>query len=332
MTLSDAVRNVPGRLVSDGESRCLAFATEKEQTSFLTFLEREKFLPSLENPGISCVLTSPVLADQVPAHIQGVFVCERPKAALFEIHNQMISNEEYVGPSFPTKVGKNCNISPLAAIDAENVMIGDHVTIEPFAVVKGRVSIGDGVVIHSGAVIGCKGFSFSKDQSGANIPVVDTARIVIEKDAEIFDLASVSTGVFPWEKTVIGENSRIDTRCFIAHGTYVGRNCMIAAGGLCCGNTQIGDDVWIGAGAVVSNRVSIGSHSRVSIGAVVTKDVPAGETVTGNFAIPHQTFMRNLKLSLTESTISGQVSGGGGTFRKPLVRFSTPHDLLKEAA
>ena len=187
-------------------------------------------------------------------------------------------------------------------------------TIEPFAVVKGRVSIGDGVVIHSGAVIGCKGFSFAKDQSDANIPVVDTARIVIEKDAEIFDLASVSTGIFPWEKTVIGENSRIDTRCFIAHSTHIGRNCLIAAGGLCCGNTQIGDDVWIGAGAVVSNRVSIGSHARVSIGAVVTKDVPAGETVTGNFAIPHQTFMRNLKLSLMEGMICGQVSPPPGRF------------------
>ena len=69
MRLSDAVRNVPGRLVSDGEFRCLAFATEKEQTSFLTFLEREKFLPSLENPGISCVLTSPVLADQFKAFL-----------------------------------------------------------------------------------------------------------------------------------------------------------------------------------------------------------------------------------------------------------------------
>lgn len=299
MKLSEAVRGLPGRLVSDGEFRCLAFATEREQTSFLTFLEREKFLPSLENPNISCVLALPELADRVPSHIRGVFVCEQPKVALFEIHNALASREEYTGPSFPTKIGKDCDISPLAAIDKENVVIGDRVTIEPFVVIKGRVIIGNDVVIRAGAVVGCKGFSFSKNGEGNNIPIVDMARIILDDHVELFEQTAVSTGIFPWEETVIGENTKVDTKCFIAHGTHIGKKCLLAAGGRCCGNSHIGDNVWIGAAAVVSNRVSVGDGARVSIGAVATKDVPAGETYTGNFAIPHQTFMRNLKASLT---------------------------------
>ncbi len=328
MKLSTAVKGLTGRLISDGEFRCLAFATEREQTSFLTFLEREKFLPSLENPNISCVLAAPELADRVPPHIQGVFVCERPKAALFQLHNSLASQAEYTGPSFPTKVGKDCRISPLAAIDPENVVIGDRVTIEPFAVVKGRAVIGNNVVIRSGAVVGCKGFSFTKDAEGVNLPVIDTASVILEDDVELFDLSAVSAGIFPWEKTVIGRNSKIDTRCFIAHGTRIGENCLVAAGGLCCGNSRVGDNAWIGAAAVVSNRVSVGGGARVSIGAVATRDVPAGETYTGNFAIPHRTFLRNLKLSLAENTGGIQMPPPRGRFEL----FSLETRLWKEAA
>lgn len=335
MKLSELTEGLPGQLIFDGEFRSLAFATEREQTSFLTFLEWEKFLPMLENPNISCVLTVPALADRIPAHIQGVFVCERPKTALFELHNRLSSNAEYVGISFPTRIGKDCRISPLAAVDSENVIIGDRVTIEPFAVVKGRVTIGDDVIIHSGAAIGCKGFSFSKDPQNQNISVVDTAQIILEAHVELFEQAAISTGIFPWEKTLIGENSKIDTQCFIAHGTHIGRNCLIAAGGLCCGNCRIGDHVWIGAGAVISNRVAVGDRARVSIGSVATKDVPAGETYSGNFAIPHQLFMRNLRQSLLENIDRTQMPPPPRTCRK--IIFAPPylyarHSLRKEAA
>lgn len=331
MKLSEAISGIPGQLISDGEFRNLAFATEREQISFLTFLEREKFLPSLENPNISCVLTVAELAERIPTHIQGVFICEHPKTVLFEIHNRLSSHEEYVGPSFPTKIGKDCHISPWAAVDEENVIIGDRVTIGPFAVIKGRVTIGNDVIVHAGAVVGCKGFSFSKDGAGSNISVADTAQIVLEDHVELFEHVAISTGIFPWEKTVIGENSKIDTRCFIAHGSHIGRNCLIAAGGLCCGNCKIGNNVWIGAGAVISNRVAVGSGARVSIGAVATKDVPTGETYTGNFAIPHQKFLQNLKVSLVESTISEQTPPPW-TLGEHL-RFShAPRDLQREAA
>ena len=48
MKLSEAVRGVSGTLAADGEFSCIAFATEQEQSQFLTFLEKEKFLPALD--------------------------------------------------------------------------------------------------------------------------------------------------------------------------------------------------------------------------------------------------------------------------------------------
>lgn len=332
MRLSEAVEDLPGRLLSDGEFHCLALATERKQTCFLTFLEREKFLPSLENPNISCVLTVPELAERLPPHIRGVFVCRNPKAVLFEVHNALASHEEYTGPSFPIKIGIDCNISPLAAIDQKNVVIGNRVVIESFAVIRGRVIIGNDVTVRAGAVIGCKGFSFSKNGAGDNIPVADTAQIVLKDRVEIFEQAAISTGIFPWEKTVIGENTKVDTQCFIAHGSHIGKNCLFAAGGRVCGNVRIGDNMWIDAAAVVSNRISVGNAARVSIGAVVTKDVGEGETVTGNFAVPHQIFMQNLKASLAEYTPGGQMPPRGGHFKRSRICEHVLRNLREEAA
>ena len=300
MKLSEAIAHIEGELVRDGDFSVIAFATEREQTNFLTFLEKEKFLPALDNENISCVLCTPELADKIPPHIQGVFVCRRPKASLFALHNALSEHEGYVGKSFPTKIGKNCRISPLASVPKENVIIGDDVTIEPMAVLKGRIVLEDNVVIRSGAVIGCKGFSFSKDEDGNNVSVVDTAKIILKDGVEIFENVTISIGIFPWEETVIGENTKIDAQCHVGHGTHTGKNCLLAAGCRCCGNTLLGDNVWIGVGAIVSNRVSVGTNSRVSIGAVATKNVPDEMTVSGNFAIEHHRFLENLKKSIQE--------------------------------
>lgn len=298
MKLSAVVEGLSGVLVSDGNFYDIAFATEKERTGFLTFLEKEKFAESLQSANISCVLTTPELRERIPSHIQGVFLCERPKETLFAIHNRLAKDETYVGKSFPTKIGKNCNISPLAYIAAENIEIGNNVTIEPFAVIKGRTHIGDNVIIRSHVTVGCKGFSFSKNSNGENVSVIDTAQIVIEDNVELFEHVTVSTGIFPWEKTIIGKNTKVDTQSFVAHGCKVGKNCLLVAGSICCGNCNIGDNVWIGAGAILSNRIAVGNKARVSLGAVVTKDVPVDTTVSGNFAIDHQIFLTNLKQSL----------------------------------
>ena len=300
MRLSDAVQGLPGRLVSDGEFRCIAYATEREQTAFLTFFEKAKFASALENPNISCILTREELLPHIPPHIQGVFVCDAPRTQMFALHEKLAQDPAYVGESLPTRVGKDCSISPLAAIDAQNVIIGDRVTVEPFVQIKGRVTIGNDVVLRAGAVVGGKGFSFAQNAAGENVSVTDTASIVLEDGVELFEQACISTGIFPWEKTVIGANTKLDTKAFVGHGSHVGKNSLIVAGACICGNCRIGDNVWVGPGAIVSNRMTVGDRARVSLGAVVTRPVPAGMTVSGNFAVEHKMFLHNLKKSIEE--------------------------------
>lgn len=297
MKLSEVTRSMDGTLLADGEFSCIAFATEEEQTEFLSFLEKEKFLPALNNPNISCVLVKPEFADKVPSHIKGVFACSSPKAALFEIHNALAKEESYVGPSFPTKIGKNCSISPLAVIPEQNVIIGDDVTIEPFVVIRERTTIGSRVIIRTGAVIGYKSFNFSL-RNGEIFAVEDTAAVEIQDDVELFEHSCVERSVFPWEKTVVGQGSKIGCQCSIGHGSHLGINVMMAGIAGCCGNCRIGNYVWIGSSAIISNRIVIGDNARITLGSVVVRNIPAGAEYTGNFAIPHRQFMKNYMSSL----------------------------------
>jgi len=98
----------------------------------------------------------------------------------------------------------------------------------------------------------------------------------------------------------LADGVKSDVMVYVGHNSQIGRKTFLAAGAKIPGNVWIGEDVWIGVNATISNRIRIGDGARVSLGSVVTKDVPAGATVSGNFAIDHQRFLKNLKASLRE--------------------------------
>ena len=56
----------------------------------------------------------------------------------------------------------------------------------------------------------------------------------------------------------------------------------------------------VGIGTLIRDNIHVGAGATISMGAVVSQDVPAGEHVTGNLAISHERFMRNLKESVRE--------------------------------
>ena len=124
----------------------------------------------------------------------------------------------------------------------------------------------------------------------------DTARIVIEDHVEIFEQGKPSVpGFFPGKRPGLEKNTKVDAQCPIGHGAHIGQNCLLAEGGRCCRNSRVGDHVWVGVGAVCPTALRVGDGAGHPLGSVVTKEVPAGQTVSGNFAIDHQKFLSNLK-------------------------------------
>ena len=124
-------------------------------------------------------------------------------------------------------------------------MKGINARIEPGAIIRDQVEIGDGAVIMMGAIINigaCIG-----EQSMIDMGVVLGGRAIVGKRTHV-GAGAVLAGVVepPSAKPVM-----------------------------------VGDDVMIGANAVIIEGVTVGDRAVVAAGAVVTEDVPAGAVVAG---------------------------------------------------
>lgn len=117
--------------------------------------------------------------------------------------------------------------------------------IEPGAIIRDKVSIGDNAVIMMGAII--------------NIGSVIGEGTMIDMGA------------------VLGGRATVGKNCHIGAGTVLA-GVVEPASAL---PVRIDDNVLIGANAVVLEGVHIGQGSVVAAGAVVTEDVPAGVVVAG---------------------------------------------------
>lgn len=300
MKLSEALREIgcPDLLIRDGEFSVLEQCTRVRAPSALTYLEKEKFLPFMDNTNISCAICTPGIQDSIPRHIQGLAVAESPKLLFFKIHNLLAARQERK----PTVIDASARVSPQAYIAPYNVVIGKNAEIQPFVAIGENTVIEDDVKICFGTIVSSQGFTSVRDGETMFL-ATDAGSTLIQRGAEICGQCDIACGLLQMDRTVIGAYTKLDAKVHIGHGAVLGKRVLIPSGAHVAGNCVVGDDVWIGVNATVSNRITIGGGARVTLGSVVTKDVPSGETVTGNFAIPHRIFMRNLKASLAENTV-----------------------------
>ncbi len=117
--------------------------------------------------------------------------------------------------------------------------------IEPGAIIREQVEIGDGAVIMMGAII--------------NIGAVVGEKTMIDMGC------------------VLGGRATVGKRCHIGAGTVLAGVVEPAS----ATPVVVEDDVMIGANAVVLEGVRVGAGSVVAAGAVVIEDVPAGVVVAG---------------------------------------------------
>ena len=138
-------------------------------------------------------------------------------------------------------VENDCRNSAIPLLDLKNI----NARIEPGAVIRDQVTIGDGAVVMMGAII--------------NIGAV------------IGEGTMIDMGV------VMGGRATVGRRCHIGAGT-------VLAGVVEPASAQpvvVEDDCFIGANAVVIEGIRVGAGAVVAAGSVVIEDVPAGAVVAG---------------------------------------------------
>lgn len=227
-----------------------------------------------------------VLVDEGVLPVAGkvLIVVKNPKRALAKVGNAFFVERPQPG------------IHSTAVIDPE-AEIGEGVYVGPYTVI-GKAKIGDGCVIDSnvriydgvilgkkcdikaGAILGGAGFGFEKDEDGNRFRFPQVGRLIIGDDVEVGANTCIDRGAL--SDTVIGDHTKINNLCHIAHNNKIGRNVVITGCVNVSGSNVIDDNVWIAPHACIRGFLHLGEKCIIGMGAIVTKDVPAGETWIGN--------------------------------------------------
>ena len=282
-----------GKVEKDGEFNWLGLTAEDYQgKKVLTFLNDEKYYKEIENnKSITCIITTEEVAKKIKENKYGVILSKNPRKDFFELHNKLVKENFYFTKK-ENKISKKAIISKNANIGEYNIIIEDDVIIEAGVTIYENVTIKKGAIIKSGTILGADGFQYIKEKEEI-IKAEPAGELEISKNVVIHNNTVIDKGIFG--KTYIGDNTKIYNLVHIAHDSKIGKNVFLTAGVIVCGRVKIGENSYLGPNCTIKNGLILGENSKVSMGAVVTKNVNENEVVTGNFAISHEQFIKNLK-------------------------------------
>lgn len=258
----------------------------------LTFCDDSKIISNINNSeNVISVITTKELSSYFD--LKKVWVFEDPRLLFFSIQNSFADKFEII----PTIIGDNVSISPTALVSPFGVKIGDNVIIGHGVVLHAGTEIGSNSIIGAYSVLGGQGFQFQRKINRKNeiLKVNHTGYLHIGNNVELKEFCSIHRGLFEWDCTKIGDNSKLDSHCHMGHGAKIGKNVFLCSHANLSGNNFVGDNSYVGPGANIPNRISIKSNVKLSVGSTASTDISENEHFTGNFAIPHSLFIKDLK-------------------------------------
>ena len=282
-----------GKVEKDGEFNWLGLTAEEyEGKKVLTFLNDEKYYKEIENnKSITCIVTTAEVAKKIEKDKYGSIISNNPRKDFFELHNKLVK-EGFYFTKRDNRISEKAYISEKANIGKYNIIIEDNIIIEAGVTIYENVTIRRGTTIKSGTILGADGFQYVRDREEI-IKVEPAGELEIAENVVIHNNSVIDKGIFG--KTFIGENTKIYNLVHVAHDSKIGKNVFLTAGVIVCGRVKIGDNSYLGPNCTIKNGLFLDKNSKVSMGAVVTKNVNENEVVTGNFAISHEKFIKNLK-------------------------------------
>ena len=175
-------------------------------------------------------------------------------------------------------------------------MLGDDCTILANVTIYSGTTLGDRVVVQSGAVLGSTGFGYARNAAtGEYLAFPQQGTLLVGDDVEIGANTTIDRGALG--ETRIGAGTKIDNLVHIAHNCVVGRNVIIAAQTGVSGSSTIED------GAVLGGQVGLGEHAHVGPGVILgggagvlshKKVRGPGEVFWGRPARPLKQYLRDL--------------------------------------
>ena len=294
-----------GELVGDPALQITGAASLSEATpGEISFFADRKYIGLLRKTRASAIFVPPDFSEPI-------------NAAQVRVSNPTKAFEQIVVKFAPKPITFAPGIHPSAVVDP-SAQLGDHISIQPLAVIEAGVKIGDDtiigagsyvgretvigsacliyprvtirersrigsrVIIHSGAVIGADGFGFEM-VDGRQEKIQQLGIVQIDDDVEIGANTTVDRARFG--RTWIQEGVKIDNLVQIAHNVVIGKNSVIVAQTGISGSTRVGERVMMGGQVGIVGHLEIGDGTAIGAQSGISKSVPGG-TWFGSPAVP----------------------------------------------
>lgn len=314
ITVADIATLTHGELIGDGNIEIQACSGIHEAKSGqITFVINDSYKEQALKTEASAV----IIPRQMLLPGKTVIRVDNPSLEFTRLLKHFLKDRPNVHPTgiHPTaivsataKLGARVALGPYVVIDADAV-IGDDTVIYAHGYVGAKVSIGkecvlyahvsireeviigDRVMIQPGAVIGSDGYGYVMVE-GRHEKIPQIGTVIIENDVEIG--ANVAIDRARFEKTIIGEGTKIDNLVHIAHNVITGKHCLIIAQVGISGSSRLGNYVILAGQAGIVGHLTIGDGAIVTAQSGVSKSIKAGEQVFGTPAQPiKQAFINN---------------------------------------
>jgi UDP-3-O-[3-hydroxymyristoyl] glucosamine N-acyltransferase len=188
------------------------------------------------------------------------------------------------------KIDPTAIIATAAIIEAD-VEIGPHTYIGVGTKILKGSKIGAHVNIEAGVVIGSEGFGFAPDAEGKYHRIPQLGNVIIDDYVSIGANTTVDRAALG--STRIGEGTKIDNLCMIAHNVVIGKHNVIAAQSGVAGSTTIGNHCMIGGQVGIIGHLTLGDNVKIYAQSGVMNDVPSNKTIFGSPALEHRHFLKS---------------------------------------
>ncbi len=245
------------------------------------------------------LLTKPQLlvANPFQTFIQLLSHFYPPQQPILGIHPTAIIADD-------VKLGNNISIGPYVVIYpgsvigddvvikshvhiGHHVSIGSNTTLHPHVTIYDNCILGNSVCVHASTVIGSDGFGYTL-ADGQHMKVPHVGNVTIGDHVEIgantvIDRATIGA-------TIIGEGTKIDNLVQIAHSVKLGKHNILCAFTGIAGSTTSGNHVIFAANVGVSDHVRIddGVILGARAGVPPKKHLRQGNIYLGNPARPRE--------------------------------------------
>ena len=308
-TLQELADLTGGEIISGDPSLLITGfnSIQEAESGDVTFLGNSRYAPALKKSRASAVLTEEA-GEGLPAEMAVIRVSNPTLQFGTIIQKYGPQKLEFVPGIHPSAcIHPNATVNPATVFVGANAVIddgavvgdgsaihanayigvfakvGNDCIIYPNVVLKERCTLGNRVILNSGAVIGSDGFGY-EFSGGKHVKIDQVGIVQIDDDVEIGSCTTIDRARFG--RTVIGEGTKVDNQVQIAHNVTTGKHCVIVSQVGIAGSARLGNYVTVAAQAGIAGHLTIGNQTILLGRSGVTKDVPDKGVVTGFPARP----------------------------------------------